>query len=169
MGPGGIESTAPVGEHEPGGVVGVTPDMEPLEVEHAVVGGAQGDEIVRVGWPAVLPMHQVVDVQPPLSGATGHPATAVAILDEDAQERRNRASSPPESDRTPEAFDDRSNGGVAGDVIGQRLGQHRPQMHPWFDPAVAVDVDHHLEPLTRRGAIESVEPGGSESGQGVTP
>jgi hypothetical protein len=72
-------------EAEAVGAVGVAGDGEEAFVDHAVVGGAEGEQVGGVGGAAVGPVDEVVDVEPAVVAAAGDAAGVVALFDDDAE------------------------------------------------------------------------------------
>jgi hypothetical protein len=87
----------------------------------AVVMGAEGDEVPGFGGPAVLPVEDVVDVQPGSLLASEHPASAVAVLDGGSGLRVDDPGLGAEAHQPPGALlvgivQGEANGAVAGQV-----------------------------------------------------
>jgi hypothetical protein len=86
--PGGTEGASEgVGEAQPAFVVafGVAADAEEPEVVGPVVVATQTEAVPGVGRAAVLPMEDVMNLQPVAALATGHRAAAVATFDQPAE------------------------------------------------------------------------------------
>ncbi len=75
-----------IGEHDrtwgAGWEVGVTGDAELVAVVHAVVGGAETDQVPGVGVTVISTVHDVMHLHPAGLGAPGYPAAEVAVFDE---------------------------------------------------------------------------------------
>jgi len=96
------------------GAVGVAPDLEASEVVEAVVATAQGDEVVGVGWAAVFPVDDVVDVEAVAADTAWDAAAAVSVFDEAADPAGHDVDLSAQVDRGAVSFEDGAHGGVAG-------------------------------------------------------
>ena len=100
---------------------------------------ADQNEVVELGEPAVLPVHEVMGVQTTGGPAAGHHAAAVAVLQDAAQPAVDGAGRPPGPDHPAVAFEPHLAGGITAQVAAVVIGEQRPQMQGG-DPAFEVDV-----------------------------
>jgi hypothetical protein len=80
-----------VGEDESAAPVGVAFDAQQAPVMGSMVGAAEAHQIGGVGGPAVLPVHQVADLQPAAAVAPRRHAAPITLLHGDAGARRDDA------------------------------------------------------------------------------
>src|SRR5688500_3367477 len=82
--PGGIERSAPfIGEINAVRIVGVPFNSELAEVMEPMMSVAKGHEVVGVRSAPVLPVPDVMDMQPPAPVTARDPASPVTLLDHD--------------------------------------------------------------------------------------
>jgi hypothetical protein len=72
-----------VGEQHAVRLVGVSRDPQPAQVVETVMAGAQGQQVGGVGSAAVLPVLDVVHVQPTGALAPRHPAAPISVFNND--------------------------------------------------------------------------------------
>jgi hypothetical protein len=103
-------------------VLGVAVDRELPLVELSMVGGAQADEVRRDRHPPVVPVHDVVDVQPSGLRAQRVGASLVPALDHAAEMARHRAGGGRDPDELPGSVGGDDDLGVAPQVARDRVG-----------------------------------------------
>jgi hypothetical protein len=104
---------------------------------------AQGDEVFRVRPPPVLPVPDVMAMEPAAAVAARDPAASVALLDHHPGAIRHGAEGTAHADRPPAGLDHRPDAGVAADEAADSLGQPRPEVQ--VPVGVAVGVGAHVE------------------------
>ena len=87
---------------------------------HAVVFGAQADQVVCVGRSTVLPVDDVMNLDA-TAGTARDPAAPIPQFDGASQGQRDDVPSPPDVEGTAATHTDDGAGGVAQDHPPQRL------------------------------------------------
>lgn len=125
------EGSAPlVREGQSSRLVGVAVDAELGQM----VAGAEADEVGRVTLPAVLPVPDVVDVQPAATLAAGSPAAPVPVLDHHPCPFGDGAERPSHAHRLAAPLEHRPHPAVAREEPPQGVGKARTEVE------VAVDL-----------------------------
>jgi len=111
----------------------------------AMMSATQGEQICGIGSPAVLPMPDMMDLEPPGALAPGDPTAAVALLDGEAGAVGHDAGLAADAEGCAVDVGLHPGLGVTGHEPAQAVGQGRAQVHMGVGPAVGVgaDVDHH--------------------------
>src|SRR6478735_7089386 len=139
--PGWADEQAGVGvEGEAVRVGGVAGEGELAAVVSVVVEGAQGQEVAGVGGSAGAPVPEVVDLEVVGGGAAGEAAAAVAVQDQDAGAVGDDAVGAADVDGVSVGLPDRGELSVAGQLVGDVLGQAGAAGEP---ATVGVEVDLH--------------------------
>ena len=138
-------------------------DVEQASVVHAVVFGAQPDQVVGGGGTAVLPMHDVMDLDA-AGGTAGHPAAPIPQLDGLAQGEGDDVAAPADVEGPAVADPDDDPGGVTQDQPAQGVGQGGAVVEVG---AADLDVDHRPVGVSPGGAVDGVQGALGHLDQGV--
>jgi len=138
-------STPGIGESDAVGSVGVAGDAELAPVVKAMMSATQGQQIGGIGSPAILPVPDMVDLEPPGALAPGDPTPAVTLLDGEAGAVGHDAGLASHAEGCAVDVGLHPGLGVTGHEPAQIVGQGRSQVQVTTSLAVGVgaDVDHH--------------------------
>ena len=139
----------------PSAVVGVAGDAEFAAVVHAVVSGAQGDEVPGVGGAVVFPVDDVVHLDVVGDGAAGDAAALVAQDHEAAGAQRDHALGASDGDGDRVVDEHRGDEAVAGDVAADGVGDGGVVVVAAGAVGAQVDVD--AEAFASCGRVDVVE------------
>lgn len=148
--------TLPVGDDEPGRIVGVTADAELALMMETMVLRAQAHQVPGVGRPSVDPVPDVVDLHEPVVGATRHPAPAVAPHHHPPGALGHDPLCPPDREGHTVALPHRLDRAVAHEPIADVRGQ-QPTIGRRRVRTRDVDVHPRLGPLATRRSGDAVE------------
>lgn len=124
-----------------------------------VMEGADQNQVVQLGEPAILPVLDVMGVQTAGGSASGYHAAAVAMLQSAAQPAAHGAGLSSRPDHHALAFEPDLAGGIAGQVPAVGIGEQWTQMQG-RDAALEVDVHDHGGALpVRTGSHIGIPPG----------
>jgi hypothetical protein len=97
-------------------------------VVKAVMPPAESEKIRGVGGPAVLPVGDMVDVQPPAAVTSRYPAAPVSVLDDDTGPVWDGAECPAYAHRSAARLDHRADTSVTAYEAAQAVAQRRAQV-----------------------------------------
>lgn len=145
-----------IGEDHGGGFVGIALDLESSTVVHAVVSGAQRDEVGRVGRPAGRPVDDVVQIESaPDVAARNLTRVCISTEHDTPGSIGNRPLRASDRDRRARAGKDRFDAAVAGEEPADRVGESVTSVGG--HGAIEVEVQIHAVPVAARGVGDGVE------------
>ena len=143
-----VQSPAPlVGEDHAVGIIGIAGDAQMAEVVEPVMPTTQGQEIVGVGDPAVLPMDHVMDMEPAITVTSRHPTASVALLDDHPGAVGDGAEGPAHVHRPASGLHHRPDSGVTAHETAQAVAQGRAevQVGAQVGPGGASRIGAHMQ------------------------
>ena len=104
-------------------------------MEKPVVERAEGQKVRSISRPTILPMSDVMHVQPPGLLTPRNAAPTVSLLDHTTGAIGHCAVRPADADRCPARLEDGANPGIAAEVLTEAAGKLGPEMQvPADDP-----------------------------------